>query len=56
MVLHESGLVHGSDPAVHVLLCVCAEEVRSHAAMFCLRANQSAFTVDEGAHARVSGL
>lgn len=56
MVLHERGLVHGADPAVHVLLRVGAEEVGPHAAVLGLRANHRALTVDVRAHARVAGL
>lgn len=33
-LLHQRRLVHGPYPAVHVLLCVCAEEIRPHPAVF----------------------
>lgn len=56
MALHQCGLVHGPDPAIHVLLCVGAEVVRPHATVLGLRANQRILIVNVGAHSRVAGL
>lgn len=35
-LLHQRSLVHGPDPAIHVLLCVRTEEICPHPAVFCL--------------------
>ena len=56
MTLHERGLVHGSDPAVHVLLGVGAEIVRPHPAVLRLRANHRVLIVNVGAHPCVARL
>lgn len=56
MALHQRGLVHGPDPAIHVLLCVGAEEIGPHATVLRLRANQRILIVNVGAHSRVAGL
>lgn len=56
MALHQCSLIHGPDPAIHVLLCVGAEEVGPHATVLGLRANQRILIVNVGAHSRVAGL
>ena len=55
-LLHACGLIHGPYPAVQVLLSVGAEEVRSHPAVFRLRANHRVLIVNVGAHSCVAGL
>lgn len=55
-LLHQRGLVHGPDPAIHVLLCVRTEEICPHPAVFCLWANHRVLIVNVGAHSRVGRL
>lgn len=56
MTLHQCRLVHGPDPAIHILLRVGAEEVGPHATVLGLRANQRILIVNVRAHSGVAGL
>lgn len=55
-LLHQRSLVHGLDPAIHVLLRVRAEEICPHPAVFCLWANHRVPIVNVGAHSRMGRL
>lgn len=55
-LLHQCRLVHGPDPTIHVLLCVRAEEICAHPAVFCLRANHRVPIVNVGAHSCMGRL
>lgn len=55
-LLHQRSLVHGPDPAIHVLLCVRTEEICPHPAVFCLWANHRVPIVNVGAHSCMGRL
>lgn len=55
-LLHQRRLVHGPDPAIHVLLCVRTEEICPHPAVFRLRANHRVPIVNVGAHSCMGRL
>lgn len=55
-LLHQRSLVHGPDPAIHVLLCVRTEEICPHPAVFCLWANHRVLIVNVGAHSCMARL
>lgn len=55
-LLHQRSLVHGPDPAIHVLLCVRTEEICPHPAVFRLWANHRVLIVNVGAHSCMARL
>lgn len=55
-LLHQRSLVHGPNPAIHVLLCVRTEEICPHPAVFCLWANHRVLIVNVGAHSCMARL
>lgn len=55
-LLHQRSLVHGPDPAIHVLLCVRTEEICPHPAVFCLWANHRVLIVNVRAHSCMARL